>query len=54
MPKSIDKKLEEYKILLAKAIKQHGICWDCPSCGFNNAAGWPTCNFCFKDKPSDK
>ncbi len=25
--------------------------WNCPGCGTNNAAGWPTCDFCFKPKP---
>jgi len=38
----------ERQIQLAKLLGKSA--WDC-SCGTNNAAGWPTCQFCFKDKP---
>jgi hypothetical protein len=38
----------EREIQLAKLLGKST--WDC-SCGTNNAAGWPTCQFCFKDKP---
>jgi hypothetical protein len=44
---------EEVKRLKAELIAKGelGGSWNCPKCNFNNAAGWPTCDFCWTPKP---